>query len=290
MNRDDALKQSDAALSELAESLSQGKSETLLNYLATMARFHNYSFGNCMLICMQKPDASQVAGFGKWKEMNRFVKKGEKGIAILAPMIGKRKDCSDSTECKSQAVHQDDSESKNKVLYGFRVVYVFDVSQTEGQELPEFASLGGDPGDKLERLVELYQKQGIVLEFVESLPGGANGMSAGGKVAVVESLPTPQKFSTLVHELAHELLHWGDRRESTTKVVRETEAEAVAFVVCRSIGLECSTRASDYIQLWTGDEKVLLQSLEQIRSIASKILSQLETASSEFSEEVAHVA
>jgi hypothetical protein len=144
-------------------------------------------------------------------------------------------------------------------------------------------------------LIEIYRNEGVALEFVPSLPRSANGMSAGGTVSIVESLPKPQMFSTMVHELAHEMLHWGDRRETTTKVVRETEAEAVAFAVCRSIGLECSTRASDYIQLWTGDEKVLMQSLEQIRSVASKILTQLqdvpsEQATSEQVKEVAHVA
>ncbi|MDZ4852613.1 MAG: hypothetical protein SGI77_25265 [Pirellulaceae bacterium] len=96
-------------------------------------------------------------------------------------------------------------------------------------------------------------------------------------------------FSTMVHELTHELLHWGDRRELTTKVVRETEAEAVAYVVCRSCGLECSTRASDYIQLWSGDDKILMQSLELIRTVASKIIAELEPAKVE-AEKVAHVA
>ena len=111
-------------------------------------------------------------------------------------------------------------------------------------------------------------------------------------VQVVSTLPAPQKFSTLVHELAHELLHRGDRRSETTKVVRETEAEAVAYVVCRSVGLECSTRASDYIQLWNGDDKVLMQSLELIRNVATNILADLESdAGSEIAaEEVAHVA
>ena len=91
MDRDEALKTSDEALKELSSALQQGKSEKLLGYLGMMSRFHNYSFGNCILIAMQKPDATLVAGFGKWKEMNRFVKKGEKGIAILAPLVGKKK-------------------------------------------------------------------------------------------------------------------------------------------------------------------------------------------------------
>ena len=294
MNRDEALKQSDDALKELAQSLSQGMSDKLMNYLVAMARFHQYSFGNCMLIYMQKPDASHIAGFGKWKEFNRFVRKGEKGIAILAPMIGKRKkDSKPTTEPKAQVEKSTDGED-SKALFGFRVVHVFDVSQTDGEDLPDFAALSGDPGDKIERLIEIYQTQGISLSFVQSLPHNANGMSAGGNVEVLDSLPNPQKFSTMVHELAHEMLHWGDRRESTDKVVRETEAEAVAFVVCKSIGLDCSTRAVDYIRLWSGDEKVLLQSLEHIRHVASKILSQLTPTNSDSVnaevEEVADVA
>lgn len=113
--------------------------------------------------------------------------------------------------------------------------------------------------------------------------------SADGIFSIRPAIPKPQMFSTMVHELTHELLHWGDRRELTTKVVRETEAEAVAYVVCRSCGLECSTRASDYIQLWSGDDKILMQSLELIRTVASKIIAELEPAKVE-AEKVAHVA
>lgn len=283
MDRDEALKKSDDALNELAKSLNEGLSDKLMNYLTAMSRFHQYSFGNCMLIYMQKPDASHVAGFGRWKDFNRFVKKGEKGIAILAPLVGKRK--------KTDEQANEISEEPQKVLYGFRVVYVFDISQTEGEPLPEFASLGGDPGEKLNHLKVLYEKHGIALEFVANLPFDANGMSEGGKVSIKESLSKPQQFSTMVHELAHELLHWDANRESLTKTVRETEAESVAYVVCRSIGLDVSTRAADYIKLWNGDAKVLLGSLERIRSVASKILSEIDSvAIQEEEKEVAHVA
>ncbi|MFO0941570.1 MAG: ArdC family protein [Pirellulales bacterium] len=288
MNRDEALNKSDEALNELAETLKQGKSDQLMEYLGTMSRFHQYSFGNCMLIALQNPTATYVAGFSRWKELNRFVKKGEKGIAILAPLVGKRK--RDSSEIESP-VPADNAEPNNgKVLYGFRVVYVFDVSQTEGEELPEFASLGGDPGDKLDLLDSIIRSKGIAIEYVESLPCDANGMSEGGKVSINSTRSRAQMFSTMVHELAHELLHWGDRREGTTKVVRETEAESVAYVVCRWAGLECSTKASDYIQLWNGDEKVLLQSLELIRNVASQIISELDVATTQASKEVANVA
>ena len=289
MNREEALKKSDEALNELTEALKQGKSEKLLEYLGMLSRFHQYSFCNCMLIYMQQPDASLVAGFNKWKDMSRFVKKGEKGISILAPLVGKRKQGQSAAGAIVTQASDNDGENNGKVLYGFRVVYVFDVSQTEGQELPEFASLAGDPGDKIDRLEAIIRGKGIELEFANELPMDANGMSQGGKITINTTRPKPQMFSTMVHELAHELLHWGDRRDSTTKVVRETEAEAVAYVVCRSVGLECSTKASDYIQLWSGDDKVLLQSLELIRTVASKILTELDSADVE-SKEVAHVA
>ena len=159
MDRDEALKKSDEALRSLSESLKAGKSDQLMMYLDALSRFHQYSFGNCMLIYMQKPDATFVAGFNRWTELKRWVKKGEKGIAILAPLIGrKRKDDNDkSNDDKPNG----EPEKQGKVLYGFRVVYVFDLSQTDGKEMPEFAALGGDPGEHLDRLTELYREKRV---------------------------------------------------------------------------------------------------------------------------------
>lgn len=277
MNREEALKKSDAALQELAAALRQGKSETLLNYLDMVSQFHQYSFGNCMLIYLQMPTATMVAGFHRWKELHRWVKKGEKGIAILAPMVGKRKK-SDSTDVSPATT--DESPTEQKFVFGFRTVFVFDVSQTEGKELPEFAKLNGDPGELQSRLETVIAEHGINFSYVDSL-GGANGVSMDGRIEVVASLPPAQKFSTTVHELAHELLHRGDRREQTDKTVRETEAEAVAYAVCRWAGIDCSTRAADYIQLYAGDEKLLLQSLELIRDVAAKAIDALSKGANE---------
>jgi len=279
MNRDEALKQSEDALQDLAEALRQGKSESLVRYLDMLSRFHHYSFGNCLLIAIQKPDATLVAGFQRWKDLHRWVKKGEKGIGILAPLVGRKRDSMDADQ-------DDAAAAKERKLYGFRVVYVFDVSQTEGQELPALGEVSGDPGEKLLRLQALIQTKCIELRFVESL-FGALGMSEGGRISVLSSLGPAEMFATLVHELAHELLHRGDRRKETTKVVRETEAEAVAYVVCRASGLEVSTQSSDYIQLWNGDVSVLMQSLELVREVASDIITALEA---EIVEEVARVA
>jgi antirestriction protein ArdC len=267
MHRDEALKQSDRALEELAVALEQGRSESLIQYLDLMSTFHHYSFRNCLLIALQKPDATLVAGFRRWKELKRYVKKGEKGIAILAPLVSRRRaeETADGEEAEAPPA---------RALRGFKAVHVFDVSQTEGQELPEFATVKGEPGEKLERLEAIVRAQGIELVY-EEIPGGALGLSQGGKIAVLPTLPKAETFSVLVHELAHELLHRGDRRQETTKTLRETEAEATAYVVCRASGLDCSTKSSDYVQLYGGDKDLLFQSLELIRDVAASILADL---------------
>ena len=122
------------AVDYLIKQVEAGKSETLAAYLAAMARFHNYSFGNIVAIARQRPTATRVAGFGTWKEMGRFVKRGERGIQILAPMIGYRRRNAEA----AQNTDADTSTKQPPVLIGFRAVFVFDVAQTEGEDLPEF--------------------------------------------------------------------------------------------------------------------------------------------------------
>lgn len=263
MVKDRALKLAEEALQGLVSSLEAGHSDTLKAYLAAMARFHTYSFQNSILIYFQRPAATQVAGFGKWKEMGRHVKKGEKGIAILAPVLYKAK-------LKVEVDEQDEQELRNKAV-GFITTYVFDVAQTEGDDLPKFATVGGQPGWYKSRIRGLIQAHGIDLEYAEDL-GGANGLSSGGKILIQEGMPAAQEFAVLVHELAHELMHKGERRQNTSKALRETEAEAVSFVVCSAIGLETGTAFSDYIQLWQGDAKLLSQSLAEVQHTAVNIL------------------
>ena len=267
MKREDARKLAEKAIADLSQALSAGRSETLCKYLATLARFHHYSFGNIMMIYSQSPEASHVAGFNTWKKLGRNVRKGAKGIAILAPTVGKKK-------------LEDDvkSESGGKVVCVvrcFKVVHVFDVSQTEGKELPQFASISGEPGRRLDQLRQLVKDEGITLRY-EPIPGGAEGMSSGGGITVVPGLEPAEDFSVLVHELAHSLLHRGERRKETTKTVRETEAEAVSFVVSTAIGLDPSTRSSDYIQLYSGDAETLNESLDHVQRASTRILSALE--------------
>ena len=262
----------DDALRQLSDALSAGKSDALKRYLSAMAKFHRYSFGNQLLIAFQRPDATHVAGFNTWKKLGRYVKAGEKGIIIIAPM--KRRVAKAELVTASGSGDTEAHEDVTRVV-GFTGAYVFDVTQTDGQPLPEFAKVAGDPADHTARLKSFISDKGIALEYAMSL-GGAQGLSCGNKVQVLLGLEPATEYSVLAHELAHELLHRGERRRQTSKKVRETEAEAVAFVVCQAVGLETGTAASDYIQLYSGDQETLAESLAAIRNVASEIIAAVE--------------
>jgi hypothetical protein len=256
MTREQIKKLIQEGVTELHEALQNGRSETLERYLEMLSRFHHYSFNNVMLIAIQRPSATHVAGFHAWKHLGRSVKKGERGIGIIAPMI-----------CRKKADQEDD-----ETIRGFTVVHVFDVSQTEGGELPEFAEISGTPGDNLLRLESLVRQNGIELEY-DYIPNGADGMSSKGTIVVRPGLSEAETFAVLAHELAHELLHQRTgRTRATSRKTRETEAEAVAHVVCRAVGMDSTTRVSDYIQLYRGDADTLSECLDHIQKAAAVIL------------------
>ena len=256
----------------LIEQLEAGHSEGLTAYLTAMGRFHNYSFGNILEIARQRPDATRVAGLYGWNQLGRKVIKGQKGIRILAPMIGTRK-----KKDGEQKQSSDPAATNKPILVGFSTVYVFDVSQTEGAELPGFTErTKGEVGEFNQRLQSFVESQGIALEFKVSI-APALGMSYGGRIAILPGQEPAEEFSTLVHELAHEMLHKAERRTATTKTVRETEAEAIAFVVSQTIGLDAGRASADYIHLYHGNAALLTESLEVIQRTAALILSALET-------------
>ena len=262
----------------LIEQLEQGHSDGLTAYLTAMGRFHSYSFGNILEIARQKPDAQRVAGLYAWNQLGRKVRKGERGIRILAPVIGVRRK-------KDEEAEKDIRTQNQAVLVGFRSAYVFDVSQTEGKELPELSErVTGNVGEYRERLVDFILAQGIELEFKESI-APALGMSYGGKIVLLPGQSPAEEFSTLVHEASHELLHKAERRIATTKTVRETEAEAIAFVVGKTIGLNTGRASADYIHLYHGNAALLTESLEVIQKTSAVILSALEMPKAEASSE-----
>jgi hypothetical protein len=256
------------ALDYLIQQLEAGKSETFTAYLGAMARFHSYSFGNILAIARQRPTATRVAGIRAWNELGRFVKKGEKGIQILAPIIGHRR--------KKDVADQEQETKPASVLIGFRAVYVFDLSQTEGADLPEFEhNITGEVGEHRDRMIAFLAQQNITLEFNEKI-APALGVSYGGKIALLPGQSKAEEFTTLVHETAHELLHRAERRTMTTATVRETEAEAVAFIVGQSVGLDMGTASSDYIQMYAGDAALLAESLEVIQRTSAVILAAIQ--------------
>lgn len=259
MTTDQAKKLSEDAIAQLLVALEQGRSEALQRYLAVMSRFHRYSWGNVLLISCQRPDATHVAGFHSWLKLGRHVRKGEKGIVILAPMVGRKKASDEPTEGETPR------------LFGFRAAHVFDIGQTDGETMPEFAAVKGDPQNYTDRLKQFVARESIALEYDDSIRP-ASGLSCGGRIVLRPGLPAAEHFSVLVHETAHELLHRGERRQATTHVIRETEAEAVAFVVCSAIGLDTNTSSSDYIQLHSGDKATLAESLTLIQQTAARIL------------------
>ena len=247
------------AIEELSQALERGHSEKLKEYLAAMARFHRYSLYNVMLIASQRPDATRVAGYQKWREFGRFVKKGAKGIFILAPILARK-----------AAEQERPEEESARVAVGFRAVYVFDLSDTDGEPLPELGNAQGDPAGYTERLKDFVIQRSIQLEYSDSIYP-AQGQCSPGKITLLPGQSPAEEFATLAHEVAHSLLHQQERRVETTKRVRETEAEAVAFVVCEAIGLKANNSA-DYIQLYSGDKDTLTESLGQVQRASAEIL------------------
>lgn len=262
MKREDAKQLADQALTELQQSLQAGRSETLKRFLDCMSRFHDYSWHNCMLIAFQMPEASHVAGFHRWRELGRHVRKGEKGIGILAPLAYRKES-------------DEEVNTTETIIRGFKVVHVFDVSQTEGEELPQFAGIHGDPGELLPRLEGLIRRSNITLTD-KTLPLGVQGASLNGNIYIAEHLAPTERFAVLSHELAHEWMHHDEEHRQMPKTVCETEAEAVAYVVCHALGFDCSTRSSDYIQLYRGTEATLAESLHRIQKTATRILQSLD--------------
>jgi antirestriction protein ArdC len=179
------------AIEQLIAALNEGRSETLTQYLAAIGRFHRYSLRNVMLIASQKPTATHVAGFHTWHKLGRFVKKGEKGIFILAPVVRRKQENAEQNET-----------DESSTAVGFRAAYVFDISQTDGQELPAIGSVDGDPREYRARLAKFVTEHNIALEYSQEI-APARGTSTGGKITLLPGQSPAEEFATLAHELAH---------------------------------------------------------------------------------------
>ena len=286
-------------LKEITDRLEQGitelfDSERYKEYLRVMSKFHNYSFNNTLLIAMQKPDASLIAGFNAWKNnFGRNVMKGQKGIKILAPSPFKIKKEMEKIDPQTQkAIIGKDgkpvTEEKEITIPAFKVVSVFDVSQTEGRELPDIAvnMLTGD--------VEHYKDVFAALEKTSPVPVGFEKIESGAhgyyhledkRIALDEGMSELQTLKTLIHEIAHAKLHdidlnapLEDLENRPDRRTREVQAESIAYTVCQHYGLDTSDYSFGYVAGWSAGRELaeLKSSLETIRSAAAEIINSID--------------
>jgi len=243
-------------INDLAKETDEARiSEVMQNYFKFCSTFYRYSVANQFFIYLTKPDATFVAGYTDWLKKHRFVKKGEKGIPILAPCMVKVKD-------------EEDKVIDN--ILRFKTVYVFDVSQTEGEPLPdapEWKSPEKYP-DIEAMLIQYANSLNIKVDIKDlSAEGGAQGYSAGGEITLDPTAGT----KTLIHEIAHELLHHGKDAKKKSRKEVELEAEAVAYVVARALEMK-NLKSPNYLAIWDADGSKILDRLEVIRNTAHQIL------------------
>ena len=286
-------------LKEITDRLEQGitelfDSERYKEYLRVMSKFHNYSFNNTLLIAMQKPDASLIAGFSAWKnQFQRNVKKGEKGIKIIAPSPFKIKQETEKIDPQTQkpVIGRDGkpvTEEKEITIPAYKVVSVFDVSQTEGRELPNIAvdALTGDVEQYSDFFAALEKTSPVPIGF-EKIEGGAHGYYhlEDKRIALDEGMSELQTLKTAIHEIAHAKLHDIDlnapKDEQQPRVdrrTREVEAESVAYTVCQHYGLDTSDYSFGYVAGWSSGRELaeLKSSLETIRSAAADIINSID--------------
>jgi len=273
--------------SELLAQLEQGittltSSDTWTEYLAFQAKFHHYSASNAQLIMMQSGGyATRVAGFHKWLELGRHVRKGETGLYILAPLVYTTKD-------------EETGEKTGSAIRGFRYVCVFDIAQTEGEDLPQVATLleGDDPNGLFADLAEIAVDLGFSVHVDTISEPGVNGYCdhAAKLIKISETLSPAAKVKTLAHELSHAILHTDDGREGLERGILELEAESSAFVVCAALGVDSGAYSFGYVATWAGGGEVALKAIrasqERIHKASALILKYLEALTSDRKEPV----
>lgn len=260
-------------LKEITDKLEQGikdvfESGKYANYLQAMSKFHRYSLNNCILIAMQCPAATMVAGYRKWQdEFGRQVKKGERAIRILAPMTRK---------VKRMVKDKDGNEQEQEVKYTtYRAVPVFDLSQTEGKELPGICHRleGNEGADLIDKVIAAAP---VPVQY-KDIEGSANGYYSRteGLIAVQQDLSPMQTLKTLIHEMAHATLHCEDGKQAEAdRGTKEVQAESVAYTVCNYFGIDTSDYSFGYVAAWSKGKELeeLKASLEVIRTTAGAII------------------
>jgi len=231
-------------------------SQEFLDFVKAMSRFHKYSFHNQMLILSQKQDARRVAGFRTWKKLGRHVKRGEKGIVILVPIN----------------FVEENKDGEEEEVICFRNAYVFDISQTEGKSLPEISLAVEDKGDAFyHTCLALAKKYTIDVNEVPDLK--SYGVSKGGEVLLRTDANKNAMATTLIHEIAHELLHQRDKENKLDKETKELEAETVAYIACSHFGIDMPSHK--YLAKWQNNHQIM-DSLKRISECSQEIIAELE--------------
>ncbi len=248
-------------------------SDKYRTYLDTVAKFHNYSVNNTILIAMQRPDASYVAGYTAWKDkFHRNVKHGEKGITIIAPYTYKQTKANNDTEMK---------EKEEEILrQGFKTATVFDITQTEGENLPTLVKELANPVDNYFSLLETIREISPVPIRFSQIDSGANGFYSHNKreIVIKHGMSEEQSIKTALHEVAHARLRHGDKDIKIDRKAMEVQAESVAYCCCHALGLDTSEYSFGYVAGWSSgkDVKELKESLNIIRGEASKMITELQ--------------
>lgn len=264
----------EAAYAKLEEGVQQiTDSEAFKDYLRFLGSFHNYSANNVMLIHMQNPEATMVAGFHDWKKKGRFVRKGEKGIAIMAPVTVK--------------IEDESTGEKRYEMRGCRITHVWDVSQTDGEPLPDTVhpeELNGESNgssELYERLLAVTDKLGArVFDQVWAPFDGRDGMKGvydrtNRQIHLRPGLAPDQKTKTLCHELVHHILHHKDK-QFLSRVTAEVEAEGTAYAVLSHFGIDVGDYSFAYVANWAQGTKPLKMALDVIRSTTHELIEELE--------------
>jgi antirestriction protein ArdC len=266
----------DTLLTTLKERLAQ-PGQSLLPLLGTMSRFSKYSLANQMLIFAQRPDATHVSGYRAWNKAGYQVRKGERGIAIYAPMLfTKRRDADDSGA----------TDESSAPRLGYRVAYVFDIAQVDAIAGTDAAAVtatfaGTGAHRHLEALKAFLVGHNVELEY-QTLARGLLGYTDGRRITCGTGQAPPVEFATLAHETSHVLLHFpADRATRPDLTTRETEAEAVTYLLCAQLGIAGTEASVEYIQSYRGTPDTLDASLERIRSTAQRLTSELDAISFE---------
>ena len=264
MATESTIARSQARRRTLTDQLEKGyaallNSESYQQYLATAAKFTKYSAGNILLIQLQRPEATRVAGFKAWQKLGRQVRKGERAIRIFAPMVYRARD---------------DEDEETRRVAGFRSAAVFDISQTDGAELPEFTFAerleGDDDGGLYERLAALAKREGLEVSRAPELARGeTNGYYTGSLIWVRPDVSARMAAKTMAHELGH---HFAGHTLGSCREAREITAESVAFVTLGHYGIDTGAYSFGYLASWAEDAAQLRERLGGVLELANRVI------------------